>query len=151
MARLLLYYINMKSELIAIPIFQERISPLLDVSSRFALFEIENGIIIQKIIISINAESEPLKVEKLRELGVSTVISSAVSGHVSRLISDRGLRLISWVTGPVDEIVELYIANGPLPCCAGYRGGCPRRGSGAGKGKKHARNRSGAKKREEEQ
>ena len=124
------------------PVFQDHISPLLDVSNRFAIFEVAGGEIIQKMVLSINEENELLRVDRLKELGVSTVISSAVSGHVSRIICDRGLKLIPWISGPVDEIIERYVSNCPLPCCAGYPGGCARRGSGAGRGKRRARDKA---------
>lgn len=143
------FIIRMKRELIAVPVFQDYISPLLDVSSRFAIFEIAGGEIVQKIVLSINEENELVKIDRLKELGVSTVISSAVSGHISQIICDRGLKLIPWISGPVDEIIDRYITNSPLPCCAGYPGGCPRRGSGAGRGNRRPRGKTEGKGKEE--
>ena len=69
----------MNTELIALPVFQERISPLMDVSDRYAIFETAEGLIRHKIDISLNAESELQRVERLKEIGVNTIICGAVS------------------------------------------------------------------------
>ncbi len=104
-------YIYMKSQMVAIPVFQERISPLLDVAKKFAIYEIEDGKIKQKLVIDIHAECEHFRVDKLKELGVSVIIGGAVSDFVSRLINERGISLISWVNGAVDDVICLYIKN----------------------------------------
>jgi predicted Fe-Mo cluster-binding NifX family protein len=99
----------MKHEMIALPVYQERISPLLDVAKKYVLYEIHEGEIKQKINIHIHADNEPLRIEKLKELGVSLIIGGAVSCFVSDIIHGKGIRLISWINGPVDNIVESYI------------------------------------------
>ncbi|HDP80932.1 MAG TPA: hypothetical protein ENN21_08840 [Spirochaetes bacterium] len=111
----------MKSEMIAMPVYQDRISPLMDVSDRFAIFDVDEDVVRQKLVIKIQAASESERLEKLREMGITTIIGGAVSEQMARVAVDKGLRLISWINGPVDEIVELYL-NGMLP----PRCGCPR-------------------------
>ena len=101
----------MNSELIAIPEFQERVSPLLDEARRFVLLEISGGRVAQRTTVSLNAESAALRVAKLREIGVTVIISGAVSGYLARLISESSLRHYSWVSGPVDEVIEAYLAG----------------------------------------
>ncbi len=108
--------------MVAMPVYQERISPLLDVAKKFVIFELESGEIRQKLIIDIHAEADPFRIEKLREIGVSVIISGAVSGVVSRMINERGIRLISWVNGPVDDVIELYIRDALRPYCPAPRG-----------------------------
>ena len=102
--------------MLAVPVFQERVSPLLDVSRNFALYEIQNGDIKQKIHINIHEDSESLRIEKLKELGVSVIISGAVSCFVSDIIRGKGMKLISWTNGPVDSIVKSYIAGNINEC-----------------------------------
>jgi len=99
----------MKSELIAIPVFEERISPLLDVSERFVIFEVKDKRITQRIVININAETDRLRIQKLKELGVAVIISGAVSRFLSYIISETGMRHISWISGPVDEAIESFL------------------------------------------
>jgi predicted Fe-Mo cluster-binding NifX family protein len=104
-------YLFMNNELIAMPLFEERISPLLDVSERFVIYEINQGKITQKAVVNINEPSERGRVLKLREIGVSLIISGAVSRYLSYIISDTGLKHIPWASGPVDEVIECYLNN----------------------------------------
>ncbi len=112
----------MMHELVAVPVHQERISPLMDVAQKFAIFELEDGEIRQKMIVDIHVEMEPCRIEKLREIGVTLIICGAASGFVSKLIAERGIRLISWASGPVDEVIERYLNNDIISCCAGAPG-----------------------------
>jgi predicted Fe-Mo cluster-binding NifX family protein len=98
----LLFYNDMKSELIALPVFQNRVSPLMDVSSRYVIYETEDGQIKQRMDISLNTGSESSRVEKLREIGVNTIICGAVSGYVSHIINEKGMRLLPMIYGPVE-------------------------------------------------
>lgn len=101
----------MKSELIAIPVFEERISPLLDVSERFVLFEVKGSTVTQKIEISINAETDRFRIQKLKELGVAVIISGAVSRYLSHIIIETGMKHIPWINGPVDEVIKSFLNN----------------------------------------
>ena len=93
------------------PVFEERISPLLDVSERFALFEVKDKLITQKIIININAETDRMRIYKLKELGVDVIISGAVSRYLSYIIDETGIKHIPWVSGRVDEIITSFTNN----------------------------------------
>ncbi len=118
----------MKNEMVAIPVYRERVSPLLDVSRKYAIFEIVDNEMKQKLLVELHAESEPLRIDKLKELGVSVIICGAISDFVTRLVLGRGIRLISWVNGPVDEIIELYTGDALELSRRGARGrGCARR------------------------
>jgi len=99
----------MKSELIAIPVFEERISPLLDVSERFVLFEVKDKIVIQKIVISINAETDRFRIQKLKELGVAVLICGAVSRYLSHIIIETGMKFIPWISGSIDEVIKSFL------------------------------------------
>ena len=101
----------MKSELIAIPVFEERISPLLDVSERFVIFEVKDSEVIQKIEVSIKAETERFRIQKLKELGVAVVISGAVSRYLSHIIIEAGITHIPWINGRVNDVINSYLNN----------------------------------------
>lgn len=103
------YLTGMDNELIAMPVFEERISPLLDVSERFVIYEINNKRIVQRIVVSISDVPDITRIQKLKEIGVSVIISGAVSRHLSHIITESGVKHIPWANGPVDEIIKLYI------------------------------------------
>jgi predicted Fe-Mo cluster-binding NifX family protein len=120
----------MKHEMVALPVYKERISPLLDVAKKFAVYEIEDGEIRQKITLDIHSDEEPERVDRLRDIGVSVIIGGAVSGFMSGIIREKGIRLISWTNGPVDEIIESYLEGMLKPDIVNPRAGCKRRKRG---------------------
>ena len=136
----------MKNELIAVPVYQDRISPLMDVSNRYIVYETEDGEIKQKMDISLNADGESQRVDKLKEIGINTIICGAVSGYIAHLVNDRGMRLLSMIYGPIDEIIAHYLDNTLGSYCSG--GGCngrkrQRRGQcGRGSGSARQKNAS---------
>lgn len=117
----------MKKELLAIPVFQDRISPLLDEARRFILVELTDGSVLQRSVVTLNAGSAMLRMAKLKEIGVSVIISGAVSGYLSAFINEQGFIHYSWASGQVDEVVSLYLDGRLKPA-----GDCgkPCRGSG---------------------
>ena len=123
----------MKNELIAVPVFQDRVSPLMDVSNRYMIYEAEDGEIKQRISISLNTDGESQRVEKLKEIGVNTIICGAVSGYVAHIVDEKGMRLISMIYGPIEEIIDQYLANSLASYCPGSTG-CANR-----KRKRHGR------------
>lgn len=117
----------MNNELIAIPVFQERISPLLDEARKFVLCEVCDGLITQKIILNVDLDTDAMRICKLKDIGVTSIICGAVSGYLSRFIVDKGLRHFPWIIGSVDEAIELYLKGELIECHAG-----PRRCEGGG-------------------
>ncbi len=120
----------MKNELIAFPVFQDRVSPLMDVSNRYIIYETEDGKIKQRIDISLNADGECQRVEKLKEIGVNTIICGAVSGYVAHIVDEKGMRLLSMIYGPIDEIIEHYLKNSLGTYCSGACNGRKRQRRG---------------------
>lgn len=113
----------MDSELIAMPVFEERISPLLDVSEKFVIYEINDRKITQRAVLNINSVSERTRIQKLKEIGVSVIISGAVSRYLSYIIIDSGMKHIPWASGPVDDVIKSYI-TGSLVTTRPEEGSC---------------------------
>lgn len=87
----------------------------MDVASKYAIYETIDGVVNQRSDIAIAATGELQRVEKLKELGVTTIICGAVSGCVARMIAEKGIRLLPMIYGSIDEIVELYLSDTLLP------------------------------------
>lgn len=81
----------------------------------------------------------PLRVKRLKELGVELLICGALSNSLACLIRGAGITLIPWVSGGTDDIIEAY-GNGTLsdpkfmmPGCGGRRRRFQRAGMGKGR------------------
>lgn len=105
---------SMKNEIIALPVFQERLSPLLDEARKFVIITLRGEVIAERTLIEINEQSAFIRIERLKEMGVIVILCGAVSDVVAKFIIEREFQLYSWLTGTTDEVVDQYI-KGTLP------------------------------------
>jgi predicted Fe-Mo cluster-binding NifX family protein len=104
----------MKNVIIALPVFQERLSPLLDEARRFVVLTLNENAISERTVIDIDEQSAFIRIERLKEMGVTVLLCGAVSDVLARFILDREIKLYSWLNGTVEEVVAQYI-SGTLP------------------------------------
>jgi len=121
-------YSTMKSEKIAIPVFEGRISPLFDVAGEFSLFEINNRCIEREYTIETLGFSEVYIISKLKDEETDIIICSAISRCVANICSINHITLISGIIGSVQEVIgafnnnKLVIEKFVMPGCR-FRGG----------------------------
>lgn len=126
----------------ALTAWQGRISPVFDVSREAVVLTVEDGVVVARGLESIETPTAALKLDRLAQLGVETLICGAISEPLHHELSTRGVKVIGFVAGEVDEVVESFLA-GELPTpslampgccgrrkrarrCGGWgRGGCP--------------------------
>ena len=64
----------------------------------------------------IEAPTTALKLERLLELGVETLICGAISEPLHKELTARGVEVIGFVAGEIEEVVTTYLAGGlPSP------------------------------------
>ncbi|NLJ28123.1 NifB/NifX family molybdenum-iron cluster-binding protein [Desulforhabdus amnigena] len=123
--------------MVAIPVFRDRVAPVLNWSTRVLIVpdevpEISQG---EEIAFSEGSGFELLRC--LQERGVHTVICGALSRDLLCYGTNLGLKIICGVSGPIPEVLCAYKGHdldAPrfwLPGCRGqrqYRGGCLKEG-----------------------
>lgn len=92
---------------VALPICRGRISPVFDVAQRLRLVEIRDGVAIDQVEHLVGGD----RVRGLAELGVRVLICGAVSCELERDLRAQRIEVISGIRGPVDEVVEAYLAD----------------------------------------
>ncbi len=112
---------------LALSIWNERIAPVFDASERCLIIDTEipetNGEIVE--FPGWNADEKALS---LAEKGVSTVVCGAVSHDYEEAFISQGIETISFIAGPVEQVIEAWKAGTlirdsfSMPGC-----GCPRR------------------------
>ena len=112
---------------VAITIWNNRVSPVLDTAGRILLVEFQNGMEIGREEHEINEVLPMHKIRKLKELGVNLIICGAVSNRVEMLIDSAGIGLIPWVSAGVEEVIEVF-KNGNLDNTRFLMPGCRGRG-----------------------
>ena len=129
---------------LAIPIWNERVSPVFDTAARLLVVDLDDGGERARDEIALTAEFPPHRVRRLVELGVDTLICGAVSNPLGTLVVSAGITLIPFVSGQVDEVLGAFMAGRLddtgylMPGCGGGRrrwaGRCGR-GAGGGMGR----------------
>lgn len=120
---------------IAVTVWEGRISPVFDVSREIVILTIERKAVVARSTEGIATTTSARKVDRLIELGVETLICGAISEPLHRELAARGVRVIGFVAGAVDEVVAILLA-GSLPAAAfampGSHGGRNRFRAGRG-------------------
>ena len=122
---------------IAIPTWNGRVSPVFDTASRLLVVEIKEEIEVFRFETDISEHFLPSKTMRLTGLGIDTLICGAISRPLVYMITTAGIKLIPWISGQVEEVVQAFLTNtlfDPqfiMPGCAGAWG----KGTGGKDGK----------------
>jgi predicted Fe-Mo cluster-binding NifX family protein len=117
-------------------------APVFDVSREALVLTIEVGVVASRSIENIETPMASLKLDRLTELGIETLVCGAITEPLQHELSMSGVKVIGFVAGEIDEVVKSLL-DGTLPtralsmpgCCGRqnrFRGGRGRGGFGAG-------------------
>ena len=95
-------------ERIAIPIFQNRISPVLDACRNLMVVDIEDGKESRLMIISLAGMTCLERSATIFRRRIDTIICAGISDLMSRYMTGRGINLVSGIAGDADRIIEAY-------------------------------------------
>jgi len=119
---------------IAVPVWQDNVSSVLDFANKLLLVELENGLEIGRNEIVFAEQSSPERAAKLRQIGVNVIICGAISRPLAYTLSSSGIDVLPFVTGSTEQILTAYkTGNLNLPqyalpgCWKGARRGFGRR------------------------
>jgi predicted Fe-Mo cluster-binding NifX family protein len=109
----------------ALSVWEGRISPVFDVSRHALVLTIESGAVLARRSEDIETQSPTAKIERLLTLGIETLICGAISKSLHCELIARGVKVIGFVAGEVDDVVASFLA-GRLPSPALLMPGCRR-------------------------
>jgi predicted Fe-Mo cluster-binding NifX family protein len=112
---------------IVIPTWRGRISPVFDVARRLLLVDSQDGRQVRREE-TVVAEAEPLAVAKrVAELGTGVLICGAISRPLEAMLVSAGVRVIPQTCGPVEAVLQAFLAGQLteqaflMPGCCGRR------------------------------
>ena len=122
----LTYFLSMK---IAIPIFENRISPRFDFSPEMWVIEVERGKVVGRERLPTMNLNLPQRLEQITSNGVDKVICGGIDGLSRDQLGSRGIDVIKDVKGEADMVFDLFMRGRLQPgCCYERRGGSRIRG-----------------------
>ncbi|MGD8367679.1 MAG: hypothetical protein PVG78_08555 [Desulfobacterales bacterium] len=97
---------------VAIPIFKERVSPVLDSCTRVVLVDIVNDHEVDRKELYLDALSLTERVRILCKSKVAAVVCGGISELLETMLTSAGIDLIGDITGEVDQVLAAYLAKG---------------------------------------
>ncbi|SHJ48949.1 NifB/NifX family molybdenum-iron cluster-binding protein [Desulfofundulus thermosubterraneus] len=86
-----------------------RISPLFDVTQEALVVDIGRGGLISRRQVRLDDPGWPSRVEQMVHLGVEVLICGGISNFLYHQLVARGIQVIPWVTGDVEEVLQAYL------------------------------------------
>jgi predicted Fe-Mo cluster-binding NifX family protein len=96
---------------IAMPSWEGRVSPLLDVAGRLLVVHIEEGLETgrQEILLS---QSQPSQLAKcIRETGSEVLVCGGISQELASCLAESGVRVLPHICGEIDLVLHAFLKN----------------------------------------
>jgi len=97
--------------ILAIPIWEGRVSPVLDTARCLLTVRLEEGHEVERDELPLDEQTPSARAETLAERGVALLICGAVTAELRAAVVGRGIDLIPWTMGAVDEVLDAYLGG----------------------------------------
>ena len=112
---------------IAIPIWEDRVSPVFDTALRLLVVEVEGRKESSRSIYTMEDHDPARKCFRIGKLDVDILICGAVSHPLLHLLLASGLDVIQQISGRAEEVLDAYLRGNIfqsrflMPGCRAYR------------------------------
>ena len=96
---------------IAIPIWEDKVSPVLDTALRLLIVEAEGRRESSRFIYYIDEQDLTRRCLRIKNLNVDILICGAVSGCFLRMLLASEVEVIQEISGPAEEVLEAYLSG----------------------------------------
>lgn len=100
---------------VAIPHFGEDVAPCFEYSASIAIFTVRGTTVVGQMEFTLQSGEAFDRVRLLRDQNVATLICGGVQESFENLLQASGIRVISWVTGDVRKLLELFMRGELVP------------------------------------
>ena len=119
---------------VAIPIWKERISPVMDSAGQLMVADFDNGHIVGENRVAIPQLHSVQIARFICDLGVDILICGAISQELETMLASSGVEVNPFFRGTIEEIIAAF-CNGNLKEERYYLPGCRNSGRGRGRGR----------------
>ena len=96
---------------VVLTVWENRISPVADSAQQLLVVDVENRTIRGKRTECLNTESVFYRARRLADLEVKIFICGAISGFFASLLEGYGIRLIPFICGEAEEVLDAYLED----------------------------------------
>lgn len=100
---------------VAIPRFGEDVAPCFEYSATIAIFTITRRKVIDETDFTLQSREAFDRIRLLKDQEVDVLICGGVQDKFEDLLRAAGIRVISWVSGSVEDLLEQFIQETLVP------------------------------------
>jgi len=118
---------NLKAMKVAIPHWQDRISPVFDVATRLLIIEVTDRQEASRFEAILSATDPTQRAHELAGYGTNVLICGAISWPLEMAVSSLEIQAITQICGQVEDVFQAFLedrltdANYLMPGCCGRR------------------------------
>jgi len=94
---------------LAIPHWQNRVSPVLDVAGTLLLADVDYGVETGRHNIAMEEGSPLIRAKQIEALGANVLICGAVSWPLERALITAGIEVIPQICGDIDQVLHAFL------------------------------------------
>ena len=112
---------------VAVPVLDDRISPVFDVARRLVLVDIENEREVERTEKVLEEPELAARARRVAELGADVLICGAISRPFEAMLLSAGVEVIPQTCGPVEDVLKAFVSGQlteqafVIPGCCGHR------------------------------
>jgi len=100
---------------VAIPQSGDDVAPCVGYCALMTIYTIAGDHITDRVEFPLRSQEPFDRVRLLRDQGVDTIICGGVQDVLEECLRGSGIEVISWVTGRVDSLLELFLRGQLVP------------------------------------
>jgi predicted Fe-Mo cluster-binding NifX family protein len=94
---------------IAIPVWEDKVSPVLDTASRLLIVEVVDQEEASRFETYLDEQDLSRRCIRIRRLGVDTLICGGISRGFSRILCASNIHIIPGISGHPDDVLNAYL------------------------------------------
>ncbi len=127
-----LVYINDMRHRVAISIWNDRVSPVMDTANQLMVIDYEDKHELKRSVLNIPNLNVVHKAEFFRGQGINFLICGAISMQMFRILAASQVEVIPFIRGSIHEVLAAY-NSGDLQNGEYFLPGCQNNGLGLGR------------------
>lgn len=126
---------------VAIPTWENRVSPVFDVAKHLLVVDVEDNTEIARSEAVTPGTALSGRANRLAELGVNVLICGAISQPLERMLVSATIKVIPHTCGAVEDVLQAFLSGQLteqaflMPGCCGQRRRFRNDGHGGGRGR----------------
>ena len=94
---------------IAIPVWEDKVSPVLDTASRLLIVELEDQKEASRFETYLDEQNLSRRCIRICRLGVDTLICGAISRGFSKILEGSGIHIVPGISGHPEDVLNAYL------------------------------------------